>query len=71
MLEWEYHLERQRDLLREVERERLAQEAQRAEQPRNTLAATMALAAGRGMMRLGAWLEAFGKPASNYADEIG
>lgn len=71
MLDWEYHLERQKDLLREVERERLVREAQRVERQRDVLAASLVLTAGRAMVRLGIWLEAFGKPVSDYADEIG
>ncbi len=71
MLDWEYHLERQKDLLREAERERLVREAQRVEGQRGVLAASLALAAGRVMVRVGVWLESLGKPVADYADEVG
>lgn len=72
MLDWEYHLERQKDLLREVERERLVRELQQAAGQRHgALAASLALAAGRVMVRVGVWLESLGKPVADYADEVG
>jgi hypothetical protein len=72
MLDWEYHLERQKDLLREVERERLVRELRQVTgQRRGALAASLALAAGRVMVRVGVWLESLGKPVADYADEVG
>lgn len=71
MLDWEYHLERQKDLWREVERERLAVQVQQAQRQDGVFAGAVVLAAGRTMARLGAWLKALGKPANDYADEIG
>lgn len=71
MLDWEYQLERQKDLLREAEQARLAREVERAVMQRGSFTASMALAAGRALVRMGAWLEAFGAPVSDYADEVG
>ena len=71
MLDWEYHLERQKDLLREVERERLVRELRQVTGQRGVLAASLALAAGRVMVRVGVWLESLGKPVADYADEVG
>ncbi|HAJ34612.1 MAG TPA: hypothetical protein DCL15_02800 [Chloroflexi bacterium] len=71
MLEWEYQLERQKELRREVEQARLAREVERASAQRGVATASIALAIGRALVRMGAWLETLGKPVSECAEEVG
>jgi len=74
MLEWEYVLERRKELLREAERERLLRDLGRngsAARNRSGIVFSMMRATGRMMVRAGVWLESFGKPAADCVEGVG
>lgn len=74
MWEWEYYLERRKDLLREAENERLLRTLRRTRAYGgigSDVVFAMMRATGRAMVWTGVRLESFGKPAVDCVEGAG
>lgn len=74
MWEWEYYLERRKDLLREAEKERLLRNLRRTGVHRgigSDIVFSMMRVTGRAMVCAGVWLESFGKPVADCIEGAG
>jgi hypothetical protein len=74
MWEWEYYLEWRKDLLREAEKAQLLRNLRRTGTHGGNgsgVVFSMMRATGRTMVRVGVWLESFGKSTADCVEGVG